>query len=121
MECCPQLTVLLFHSTSLSGAFSSVFFVYLWTFFSKRSLFVRQRLPIEEDAFEFFKVEHTIAFDVMLSNHLINLIFLDFLTKFLHGEIDIFCRYFSRIVSIELTEDSAQFMFSEESSDVDGS
>ena len=93
----------------LSGAFS---LVYLRAFFTKRSLFVRQRLPIEEDAFEFFKVENTVAFDVMLSNHLFNFIFLDFLTKFLHGEIDIFCRYLSRIVSIELTKDSAQLMFS---------
>ena len=117
MECCLQLTALLFLST-LSGALS---FVYLWAFFSKRSLFVRQRLPIEEDAFEFFKVEHTVTFDVMLSNHLIDLIFLDFLTKFLHGEIDIFRRYLSRVISIKLTKDSAQLMFSKECSDVDGS
>ena len=105
----PTYRLTISFNSSLSGAFS---FFYLWTFISKRSLFVRQRLPIEEDAFEFFKVEHTVAFDVMLSNHLFDLIFLDFLAKFLHGEIDIFCSYFSRIVSIELTKDSAQFMLS---------
>ena len=76
-------------------------------------------LPIKENALEFLKVQHTVAFDVVLSNHLINLTFLDFLTKLLHGEIDIFCRYLSRIVSIELTKDSAQLMFSQEGSDVD--
>ena len=76
-------------------------------------------LPIKENALEFLKVQHAVTFDVVLSNHLINLTFLDFLTKLLHGEIDIFCRYLPRVVGIELTKDSAQLMFSQEGSDVD--
>ena len=42
------------------------------------------------------------------------------MTELLHGVINVFCCYFSRVVGVKLVEDCKELLFGKESSDVNG-
>ena len=71
-------------------------------------------LVLDEDLLELLEAEDTVSLDVVLSDHFLDFVARDLLTKLLHGQVNVFLSDLSRIVSVELLEDRLHFLLGHE-------
>jgi len=75
---------------------------------------------IQEDHLEFVKGEHAILGNVMLANHLLDLVPLNILAQLLHRVVNVVLRDKARPISIKLVENGHETLLRQESLHVDG-